>query len=123
MSKAVPDTTLDVLLTKIATATRMSLCSAEPANFAGIAAVQLASVVMVAGDGNDYTIADGDVSGRKVTTVQKGGVTVDVTDTANHIALDDGADLIFVTTSVPIALTALDVITIPAWKIEVRDPI
>ena len=122
MGKFAPDTTLDVLPTKIATATRMSVCSAQPANFAGIAAVQLADVVMTPGDGNDYVIADGDVSGRKVTTVQKASVTVDVTGTGNHIVLDDGVDLIWVTTMVGEALTALQVITIPAWKVEVRDP-
>ncbi len=123
MGKAAPDTTLDVLPTKIATATRMSVCSAQPANFAGIAAVLLAEVVMVAGDGNDYAIANGDISGRKVTTVQKAGVTVDNTGTANHIVLDDGSALIWVTTSVAQALTALDTITIPAWKVETRDPV
>lgn len=122
MGKAAPDTTLDVLPTKIATATRMSVCSAEPANFAGIAAVSLGNVVMTPGDGNDYAIADGDASGRKVTTVLKSAVSITNTGNITHVVLDDGVDLILVTTVTLVAVTALDVITIPAWKSEVGDP-
>ncbi len=122
MGKAAPDATLDTLAVKITTATRMSICSAEPANFAGIAAVQLANVVMTPGDGNDYTISDGDVSGRKVVTVQQANVTIDVTGTGNHIVLDDGVNLVLVTTMVDESLVALQVRTIPSWSAEVRDP-
>lgn len=122
MGKLAPDTTLDVLLAKIATSIRMSVCSAEPANFAGIAAVILGEVVMTPGDGNDFNIADGDITGRKVVTVQKTAVDIDTTGTITHIVLDDGSDLIFVTTSASQAVTASDLITIPAWKVEASDP-
>ena len=52
MAKAVHNDVLDAMLDEIATADRLTVCSAEPANFAGIAAVLLAEVVLTAGDGN-----------------------------------------------------------------------
>ena len=119
MAKASPDTTIDAMLDEIATATRMVACSAEPANFAGIAAVALADVVMA---GGDFTNADGDTSGRKVTVAQKTGVTIDTTGTANHVSLDDGTDLIYVTTATSQALTAAGTVTFNSWKVEVADP-
>jgi hypothetical protein len=123
MAKAAPDSTLDALLAEIATATRLVVCSGQPANFAGIAAVALADVTLTAGLGNgDYTAANGDTNGRKVTIAQQASVPIDATGTANHIALDDGTDLIYVTTCISQALTSGGTVTVPAWDIEVADP-
>ena len=64
MAKATPDAVLDLILDNIATSTILHVCSGEPANYAGIAAVSLADVVMTAGDGNgDYTKGNGDTNG------------------------------------------------------------
>lgn len=123
MDKEIPDSVLDILLTDIATSIRMSICSGHPINFAGIAAVSLADVVMTPGDGNDYNIADGDISGRKITTVQKASIIIGTTGLASHIVLDDGSVIKGVTTVVPKSLVATELITIPAWKVELRDPI
>lgn len=123
MGKASPDATLDATLAKIATAVNETVCSAEPANFAGIAAVALADVALTAGDGNgDYVIANGDTSGRKVTVGQQADVPIDASGTATHIALDDGSALIYVTTCTSQALTSGGTVTIPAWKVEIADP-
>lgn len=123
MAKAAPDGTLDALGDKIATATRLVVCSAQPANFAGIAAVALADIAMTAGVGNgDYTRADGDVSGRKVTVAQQADVPIDASGSATHISLDDGANLIYVTTCTTQALTSGGTVTVPAWDVEVADP-
>lgn len=123
MAKALPDTTLDALLDEIATANQITVCSGEPANFAGISAVALAEGVLTPGDGNgDYTIADGDASGRKVTVAQQADLTIDASGTATHIALDDGTDLIAVTTCTSQALTSGGTVTVPAWDAEVADP-
>jgi hypothetical protein len=124
MAKAAPDSTLDALLAEIATATRLVVCSGQPANFAGIAAVALADVTMTAGLGNgDYTAANGDTNGRKVTVAQQSAVPIDASGTANHISLDDGTDLIYVTTCTSQALTSGGTVTVPAWDIEVADPV
>lgn len=122
MGKAAPDATIDAMFDYIDQSTIMHVCSAEPANYAGIAAVSLADVAMTAD--TDYTKANGDTSGRKVTVAAKSGVTVDNTGTATHIALARVADttLRYVTTCTSQALTAANTVNIPAWDIEVADP-
>ena len=123
MAKAAPNSTLDAMLAEIATAVTLTVCSGEPANFAGISAVALADATLTAGDGNgDYTIADGDTSGRKITVAQQADVPIDTSGTATHIALDDGTDLIYVTTCTSQALTSGGTVTVPAWDVEVADP-
>jgi len=118
MPKAVPNVTMDPSLAKFGTATRMSACSGEPANFAGIAAVQLAPVVMV---GGDFAITD-DTSGRRSTVAAKNAVTITATGSATHIALDDGTTLLFVTTCTAQALTAANLVNFPSWKWNIQDP-
>lgn len=123
MSKAAPDSTIDAMLAEIATAVTLTVCSAQPANYAGIAAVALAEVTLTAGLGNgDYTAADGDTSGRKVTVTQQADLDIDSSGDATHVALDDGTDLIYVTTCTTQTLTSGGTVTVPAWAVEVLDP-
>lgn len=123
MAKKMDDSVPDAMLAKIATATRLVVTSAEPANFAGIAAVALADVVMTAGlGGGDYTAANGDTSGRKVTVAQQSAIPIDSSGTATHVCLDDGTTLLYVTTCTSQALTAGGTVTVPAWDGEVADP-
>lgn len=122
-AKSISDPVLDAALAKIATCTRLCVCSGEPANFAGIAAVLLASVVMTAGDGNgDYTISNGDVSGRKVRALIQSAIAITASGTATHISLDDGAVLQSVTTCTSQALTSGGTVTVPAHDYEFTDP-
>jgi hypothetical protein len=122
MGKQVHNDVLDAALDKVATATRLVVTSAEPANFGGIAAVALADVVLTAGDGNgDYVIADG-TSGRKLTVGAQSAFTVDASGTATHVCLDDGSTLLYVTTCTSQALTASNTVSTPAWIIQVDDP-
>lgn len=123
MGKAVHDDVLDAALDKIATCTRLVVCSAEPANFAGIAAVALADVTLTAGDGNgDYVVGNGDTNGRKVRVQQQASVPIDSSGTATHIALDDGTTLLAVTTCTSQGLTAGGTVTVPAFDAEFADP-
>lgn len=119
MAKMVDNSVLDGALGVIDNATRMVLCSAQPANFAGIAAVALADVVMA---GGDFTIADGTTSGRKVTVAAKAGVAVDATGTGTHIVLDDGVTLLYATTCASTAVTSGGTVDIGSWSIEIADP-
>ena len=122
MAKFTADAVLDAALAKIATSTRMVITSGQPANYAGIAAVALADQTVTAGDGNgDYTIANGDVSGRKLTVLAQTSVTVDSSGTATHVCLDDGATLLHVTTCTSQALTAGNTLNVPAYDIEFAD--
>jgi hypothetical protein len=120
MGKAVPDAILDAMADAIiAAATTEYVCSAEPANFAGIAAVALADVTI---DSGDFTKANGDASGRKVTIGQQASVPIDSSGTATHVVLASGSVLLYVTTCTSQALTAAGTVTIPAWRIEIADP-
>lgn len=122
MAKALPDIVLDQSPIKIATGTRQVICSGQPANFAGIAAVLLASVTMTAGDGNgDYTIADG-TTGRKVTILAQTAVPITNSGTATHVVTDDGTILLTCTTCTSQALTAAGTVDVPAYKVEFGDP-
>ena len=101
---------------------RQTACSAEPANYAGIAAVALATATMA---GGDFAKAAGDTSGRKVTMSAKSGVTIDESGTANHVVLHDNSAILgYVTTSDALVLTAGagNTVNFPAWKIEIAAP-
>ena len=123
MAKSVHNDVLDASHDETATANLQTACSAEPTTRTeAVTTFALADVAMTAGAGNDYTIADGDTSGRKVTTAAKNGVLVDTTGTATHIALVDGTRLLRVTTCTSQALTAGNTVNFPAWKAEIADP-
>lgn len=123
MAKMIADAVLDAAINKIETCTTLSVCSGQPANFAGIAAVELADVTMTAGNGNgDYVTSDGDTSGRKVRVQQQASIPIDNSGTATHIALDDGATLLAVTTCTSQVLTAGGTVTVPVFDFEFADP-
>lgn len=122
MAKFTDDSVLDAALDKVATATRQTVTSAQPANFAGIAAVTLASTTMTAGAGNgDYTKANGDTSGRKLTVAAQSGVSVSASGDATHVCLDDGTTLLHVTTCTTQALTSGNTVNVPAYDVEFAD--
>lgn len=123
MAKTLHNDVIDASLDKFATVVNITICTAEPANYAGIAALTLAAQVVTAGDGNgDFTIADGDTSGRKVTVTQQSSISITATGTATHIAYDDGSTLLGTTTCTSQGLTSGGTVTIPAHKLEVSDP-
>lgn len=123
MAKFTADAVLDAALAKTATATRMSVTTGQPANFAGIAAVNLGNVAMTAGLGNgDYSAAtDGDTSGRKTTVAAQTIASASGSGNATHICLDDGTTLLHVTTCTSQAVTAGNPINIPAFDVEFAD--
>jgi len=123
MAKAVDSTTvLDAALNGVAACNVQHICSAQPANYAGIAAVSLGSVSMT--PVTNYTLAAGDSSGRKVTVAAKSGVTVGTTGTATHLvlALTTDSTLRLVTTCTSQAVTSGGTVDIPAWKLELQSP-
>ena len=127
MAVFLSDTVLDAALDVIATADQLIICAGEPADYtdattdSGSGGHALGEVAVSSGD---FTKADGDASGRKVTVAQKTGVTIDVSGTADHVALvDDGASvLLAVATITSQAVTATNTATINAFDIEIGDP-
>lgn len=69
------------------------------------------------------TIADGGTDGRKATISAEAGLTISVSGTADHIALTDGVDTLWlVTPGDGQALVAGGTVDVPAFVITVRDP-
>ena len=77
------------------------------------------------GDGNGvYTIADGDVNGRKLTVAEQIDLTVDNGGSATHVSICDSANqkVLLVTTCSMQNLTAGNTVTVPTFKDEIADP-
>lgn len=121
MAKFSDNSVLDAGLDRIAEATRLTVCSTQPANFAGIAAVALADVTVDSGDFSSPT--DGSPNGRSITVSAQSDIPVDSSGTAGHIALDDGTTLLYVTTiGSPQAITSGNTASTSAWTINLADP-
>jgi hypothetical protein len=125
LAKFTPPAILDKMADYIiANATRMTVCSTQPTTFAEANSTFALADVTV--DASDFTKANGDVSGRKVTVAAQTGVLIDTSGTAQHIALLNvaGSELLYVTTTTSQALTAngSNTVNVPAWDIEVAAP-
>lgn len=118
MTKVI-DAALDAALNYIKTnGTVLHQCSAEPTNYAGIAAVELASApVTLTGP------TDGDTSGRKVTIPAISGDDVDATGSATHWVLSNGTDTLVASNalSAAVALDASGTYNSAAIDIELPD--
>lgn len=123
MARYQNDSMLDAALDWIrARITIMTACNAQPTTYTqATSTYKLADIAMTS---TDLTLANGDVSGRKVTVGAKSGVTIDVTGTANHVALagSTGATiLLYVTVCSSQSLTTGNTVNFPAWDIEIAD--
>jgi predicted NAD/FAD-dependent oxidoreductase len=123
MPKFTDDTVLDAALAEAATAVRMSVTTALPANYAGIAAVSLGNVAMTNGlGGGDFgAAANGDVSGRKTTVAAQVISSASASGSATHITLETGSVLKHATTCTSQPVTSGNQINIPAFDIEFLD--
>ena len=123
MGKKVIDAVLDGAFDILDQCTEQYACSAEPTDRADAISLYQAKATMTAN--TDYTKANGDTSGRKVTMAAKSGVAIDgTTGTSNHIALCTATTLLYVTTCDAQVLTAngSNTVNFPAWDIEIADP-
>jgi len=120
MAKFANDSVMDAALDKIATGTIMNVCSAQPTTRTeATSTYSLADVVL---DSGDYSKANGDASGRKVTIAQQANIPIDTSGTATHVAICDGSSLLLVTTCTSQALTSGGTVTVPAFDDEIADP-
>lgn len=111
------DAALNVIKTDVE---KMIACSSQPATYAQATTTYALALDATMTDGN-FTIADG-TSGHKVTVSTQSGLTVDTSGTANHVALVDTDDLLYVTTCTQQSLTAGNTVDFGSWKIEIGDP-
>lgn len=124
MAKYVTDNALDAMLDYIAQGNILTVCSAQPTTRTeAVTTYKLADVTLTPGDGNgDFTIANGDTNGRKITIAQQADIPIDTTGTATHVAICDGSELLLVTTCTSQALTSGNTVTVPAFDDEIADP-
>lgn len=118
MGKVASDGMIDGGLDKHDDCTTLTVCAGQPTSQADIAVRALASGVV---NGADFTKANGDVSGRKVTTAQQPNLSISSSGNGDHVAVDDGTDY-FVTTCTSQALTSGGTVTVGAWDREIADP-
>lgn len=129
MAKFTNDQVMDAALDNIINnADQMVVCAGQPANYAD------ATTDLGTGSGNalgetaitsgDFTKADGDTSGRKLTVAEQTGIDVDVSGTADHVALVDDTNsvLLHVTTITSQAVSAGGTMTVQAYSEEIEDP-
>ncbi|MBA2720088.1 MAG: hypothetical protein H0U52_12760 [Chloroflexi bacterium] len=123
MGKLVDLNSLDAGLTDIKTlGNQMVLCSAQPTTYAEAnATFKLGSTALIAAD---MVLANGDVSGRKLTVVAKAGIAVATAGTGNHVAIIDtvNARLKLVTTCPAQAVSSGGTFDIATWKYEQQQP-
>lgn len=127
MGKFAADAGLDAALAWYADCDELNVCSAQPTTYAeATTTFSLADVAVTPGTGGgDFTIADGDTSGRKLTLAAQSAIPVDATGTATHIALTKSGDttLRYVTTCTSQALTSGNTVNVPAFDLELADPV
>lgn len=98
----------------------MILCDAEPADRAAAIADARARVTMTSGD---FSLANGDVSGRKLVVAAKTGQNVTNSGAYNHVALVSGTELLIVSTATETKnLNNGGTVDVVTWDYELRDP-
>lgn len=119
MGKLVPDTIIDNMLDEIvANATTIHFLTAEPANYAAISGLELASATI----SGSIVKANGDTSGRKATIPAQTGVSISTTGESDHVALSNGTDTLYlVTTHTAQTLTSGGTVDSSAFDVEVGD--
>jgi hypothetical protein len=124
MAKYINPSVLDLALNDIKTnANKLVLCSTQPTTYAEAnATYKLGEVAMASGD---YTLANGDTSGRKITVAAKTGVPVSSSGTVTHVALVDTTNSIlkFVTTTASTAVASGGTCDVGTFKDEIQAPV
>ncbi|WP_321397373.1 hypothetical protein [Emcibacter sp.] len=125
MAKKVDDSVLDAALNEIGNnCDLMTVCAGEPAGYAEANSGGANFLADAAMSVADFSLTDGDVSGRKISVASKSGILVDQGGIADHVALLDTANsrLLYVTTCTSLELVAGSELTFNGWDIEIADP-
>jgi len=129
MAKFADDGIMDAALDNlINNADKLVVCDGQPASYSdattdnGNGGNALGETAIGSGD---FTKADGDTSGRKVTVAAQSGISVDVDGTADHVAIinDTNTTLKLVTTlSSSQSVSAGGTMDTDAFDEEIEDP-
>lgn len=121
MGKSANDAIMDAALNETKNnANQIHVCSAEPTTrTAAVTTFNLASGSVTS---TDFTLANGDSSGRKSTCAAQTGLSITSTGTGNHVAITDATRLLLVTTCAAQSLTSGGTVDIAAFDQEIGDP-
>jgi hypothetical protein len=118
MAKYVNPSVLDAALDAVAAGNILTVCSQQPTTRTeAVTTYALADVSLA---GGDFTKANGDVSGRKVTVAAKSDVAIDASGEATHVAVSSGSALLLVTTCTAQQLTSGGTVSTPAFDYEIQ---
>lgn len=120
------DLIMDAALDYIASnGSRICVCSSEPNTYAHARATTGAMLAetTVAITSGEYTLANGDTSGRKVSTPQKADMTIAASGVADHVAIVSTGltALISITLCTTQQLTTGNTVTVPTFDQEIAD--
>ena len=119
MGKKIPLVQIDGQL-QLLEGDQLHICSAEPTTFLeATTTFNLATFTVV---GGNYTLANGDVSGRKNTLAALAGASITSTGTATHasVTLASGSQLKITTTTVSQLLTSGGTVDTSAFDHEIQ---
>lgn len=128
MAKYSNDIILDTALNFVTgSATKVVVCDGEPATYtAATTATGSGGNALGSGSlsGANFTVADGDVSGRKWTLETQTGLPVNNSGTADHVAIvdDSNSRLLVITTVTAQAVSAGGTMDVSAFDQELEDP-
>ena len=127
MAKTLSDTVLDGLLNiLVLNVDRIGICSAQPTTYAECTSTfMLALATVVVGDTNQFTLANGAVDGRKITSAAIASTVITNSGTATHIGFAKSSGTVFYganTLTASTALTATNYVALATFTITVRDP-
>lgn len=122
MAGSVEELVMDVLLQYIITnGDALNLCSAIPTTYTeAITTYNLGSIALT---GADYTLAAGDISGRKVTVGAQTGVTIGgAGGTVVYVAITDsgGSDLLLYSSCTPVVVFVGNTVNTTAFDLEIQ---
>jgi len=122
MAKFMPDATIDLMLAVLAAATELTVCSTQPTTYAEAhTTYMLVNHVLTPGIGSgDFTAANGDSSGRKLTLAAQNGISVTNGGTALHYALTitGSSTLLLVGSVTSQVLSAGNTVNFPATDVD-----
>jgi hypothetical protein len=121
--RRVSDNAIDAQLQYIIdNAERIVVLDADPVDYAGVSAAQLAEIAV---DSGDFSLGDGDISGRKLVVAAQTAVDATATGTGNHVAIvdDTGMELLLLVEMPNVNITISIDTNIASFAYEVRDPV
>ena len=121
MGKSVLDAVIDAALSEVKdNANQIHVCATEPTTrTAAVTTNNLASGTVAS---IDFTLANGDASGRKSTCAAQTGLSITSSGDADHVAVTDATRLLIVTTCATQTLTSGGTVDLGAFDQEIGDP-